>query len=72
MKTVSLLLAILLLSNTAIFADQAAPPPRTTQVQAQETPLESADKGRDSCNVPPKTECETKSSEKGNCHAAQE
>jgi hypothetical protein len=37
-----------------------------------ESPLESADKGRDSGNVPPKTERETKSSENGNCHAAQE
>lgn len=33
---------------------------------------ESDDKGRDSVNDPPKTECETKSSEKGNCHAVQE
>ncbi len=38
MKTVSLLLAILLVSNSAVFADQAAPAPGTTQVQTQETP----------------------------------
>jgi hypothetical protein len=37
-----------------------------------ELPMESADKGRDLGHVPPKTECETKSSEKGNCNAAQE
>ena len=38
MKTVSLLLAILLVSNSVVFADQAAPAPGTTQVQTQETP----------------------------------
>ncbi len=38
MKTVSLLLAVLLVSNNAVFADQAALPPGTTQVQTQETP----------------------------------
>ena len=38
MKTVSLLLAILLGSNSVVFADQAAPVPGTNQVQAQETP----------------------------------
>lgn len=38
MKTVSLLLAILLVSNTAIFADQTAPPSGTTQAKTQETP----------------------------------
>ncbi len=38
MKAVSLLLAILLVSNSAVFADQAVPAPETTQGQAQETP----------------------------------
>lgn len=38
MKTVSLLLAILLVSNGVAFADQAAPAPGTTQIQAEETP----------------------------------
>jgi hypothetical protein len=38
MKTVSLLLAILLVSNSVAIADQAAPAPGTTQVQTQETP----------------------------------
>ena len=39
MKIVSLLLAILLGSNSVVFADQAAPVPRTSQVQTQETSL---------------------------------
>jgi len=38
MKTVSLLLAILLVSDSAVFANQAALAPGTTQVQTQETP----------------------------------
>jgi hypothetical protein len=38
MKTVSLLLATLLVCNSAVFAQQPAPAPGTTQVQTQETP----------------------------------
>jgi hypothetical protein len=38
MKTVSLFVVILLVCNSAAFADQAAPAPGTTQVQTQETP----------------------------------
>jgi hypothetical protein len=38
MKTVSLLLAILFTCNSVVFADQAAPPSGTAQVQTQETP----------------------------------
>src|SRR5712692_253531 len=38
MKVTSLLLVSLLVWNGAVFADQAAPAPGTTQVQAQETP----------------------------------
>jgi hypothetical protein len=38
MKTASLLLAILLVCNSAVFSDQAAPVPGTNQVQTQETP----------------------------------
>ncbi len=58
-------------------ADDSSSPSNIKNSSAQkelslESPLESADKGRDSGNVPPKTECETKSSEKGNCHAPQE
>jgi len=58
-------------------ADDSSSPSNIKNSSAQkelslESRLESADKGRDSGNVPPKTECETKSSEKGNCHAAQE
>ncbi len=38
MKVASLLLVSLLVWNGAVFADQAAPTPGTTQVQAQERP----------------------------------
>lgn len=37
MKSVSLLLATLLVCNSAVFAQQPAPAPGTTQVQTQET-----------------------------------
>lgn len=58
-------------------ADDSSSPNNIKNSSAQkelsvESPLESPDKSRDSGNVPPKTECETKSSEKGNCHVAQE
>ena len=38
MKTVTLLMVILLVSNSAVFAGQAAQAPGTTQVQTRETP----------------------------------
>lgn len=38
MRTVCVLLAILLVYNSAVFGGQAAPPSGTTQVQARETP----------------------------------
>jgi len=38
MRTVSLLLAILLVFQSSVFAQEAAPPPGTTQAQTRETP----------------------------------